>query len=65
MENFGEKCIMSKTKKINNKLDVRVVFDAPLSESLRTDIAKEHRTFPEQIRYIVSQYYQEYPRKWT
>lgn len=46
------------TKKSNGKLDVRLIFEEPLSGALRKDGEREHRKIQEQVRYIVDQYYQ-------
>ena len=49
---------MAKTKKPNGKLDLRIIFEEPLSGNIRKDSDEQHRKHHEQVRYIVDQYYQ-------
>lgn len=50
---------MARSKNPMKKLDVRLIFDEPLSLLLLEDVEKEHRKIQEQIRYIVDQHYQQ------
>jgi hypothetical protein len=49
---------MERDIKTKGLLDVRVVFNAKLSKSIREDLKNVHRTAIEQVRFIVDQYYQ-------
>lgn len=46
---------MAKKKNNDTKLDVRVVFEPPLSDILREMSQTEQRKFPQLIRFLLSQ----------
>lgn len=50
---------MAKKENNNNKLDVRVVFDYPLSQEIRERATSETRKPCQLIRHIIKEYFQQ------
>ena len=48
---------MGKKRKITGPIDIHLNLNASLANFLREESEKDHRTFAEQIRYIITSYY--------